>query len=154
MSNTGVCPLYVVRLSTPIRNGALVRNVIRAGESYEMPAVLPRSVTAGMKGSAEELAAWEDGIVGNTHNRFTRDGYEFQGWSQDPKATAASLRTGDIIDVPQAGADLYAAWKRVKTEPTPAPTLPQTGGMLGLIGGMGAAVLLTGAGIAFKLRRR
>ena len=63
VSNTGVCPLYVVRLSTPIRNGALVRNVIRAGESYEMPAVLPRSVTAGMKGSAEELAAWEDGIV-------------------------------------------------------------------------------------------
>lgn len=91
VSNTGVCPLYVVRLSTPIRNGALVRNVIRAG---------------------------------------------------------------DIIDVPQAGADLYAVWKRVKTEPTPAPTLPQTGGMLGLIGGMGAAVLLTGAGIAFKLRRR
>ncbi len=43
-------------------------------------------------------------IVGNTHNRFTRDGYEFQGWSQDPKATAASLRTGGIIDVPQATA--------------------------------------------------
>jgi len=91
-------------------------------------------------------------IVGNTHNRFTRDGYEFQGWSQDPKATAASLRTGDIIDVPQAGADLYAVWKRVKTEPTPVPTLPQTGGMLGLIGGLVAVILLTGAGIAFKRR--
>ena len=91
-------------------------------------------------------------IVGNTHNRFTRDGYEFQGWSQDPKATAASLRTGDIIDVPQAGADLYAVWKRVKTEPTPVPTLPQTGSVIGLIGGLVAAVLLTGAGIAFKRR--
>lgn len=91
-------------------------------------------------------------IVGNTHNRFTRDGYEFQGWSQDPKATAASLRSGDIIDVPQAGADLYAVWKRVKTEPTPVPTLPQTGGMLGLIGGLVAVILLTGAGIAFKRR--
>lgn len=66
-------------------------------------------------------------IVGNTHDRFTRDGYEFQGWSQDPKTTAASLRTGDIIDVPQAGADLYAVWKRVKTEPTPVTTLPQAG---------------------------
>lgn len=93
-------------------------------------------------------------IVGNTHNRFTRDGYEFQGWSQDPKATAASLRTGDIIDVPQAGADLYAVWKRVKTEPTPVPTLPQTGGMLGLIGGLVAVILLTGAGITWRLRRR
>lgn len=93
-------------------------------------------------------------IVGTTHNRFTRDGYEFQGWSQDPKATAASLRTGDIIDVPQAGADLYAVWKRVKTEPTPVPTLPQTGGMLGLIGGLVAVILLTGAGITWRLRRR
>lgn len=71
VSNTGVCPLYVVRLSTPIRDGALVRNVIRAGESYEMPAVLPRSVTAGMNGTAEELAAWEDGrIVFSWHTPF------------------------------------------------------------------------------------
>ena len=71
VSNTGVCPLYVVRLSTPIRDGALVRNVIRAGESYEMPAVLPRSATAGMNGTAEELAAWEDGrIVFSWHTPF------------------------------------------------------------------------------------
>lgn len=52
------------------------------------------------------------------------------------------------------GADLYAVWKRVKTEPTPVPTLPQTGGMLGLIGGLVAVILLTGAGITWRLRRR
>lgn len=110
------------------------------------------SISVDKEGSGDTTIAGDYTIVGNTHNRFTRDGYEFQGWSQDPKATAASLRTGDIIDVPQAGADLYAVWKRVKTEPTPVPTLPQTGGMLGLIGGLVAVILLTGAGIAFKRR--
>lgn len=59
---------------------------------------------------------------------------------------------GDVIDVSQSGADLYAIWKRTKTEPAPVSTLPQTGSVIGLIGGLVAAVLLTGAGIAFKRR--
>lgn len=65
---------------------------------------------------------------------------------------AASLLAGDVIDVSQSGADLYAIWKRTKTEPAPVSTLPQTGSVIGLIGGLVAAVLLTGAGIAFKRR--
>ena len=101
---------------------------------------------------ADTTIAGDYTIVDNTHNRFTRDGYEFQGWSQDPKATAASLLAGDVIDVSQSGADLYAIWKRTKTEPAPVSTLPQTGSVIGLIGGLVAAVLLTGAGIAFKRR--
>lgn len=68
------------------------------------------------------------------------------------RPSAVKVTGFDPLDANQAGADLYAVWKRVKTEPTPVPTLPQTGGMLGLIGGLVAVILLTGAGIAFKRR--
>lgn len=109
------------------------------------------NITGNQSGSwTDKTLAGDYTIVSNEHNRFTRTGYKLIGWSRDPDASKPDLQTGDVIDVPSEGADLYAVWE--KTGPTPSSSLPETGARVGLVVGGLTVVSLLGAIIARRRR--
>lgn len=63
ITNTGLTPLYEVRLATVSDKDILIANVIRAGETYQMHATLPLSVCADMHITIEEAVVWESGTI-------------------------------------------------------------------------------------------
>lgn len=50
-------------------------------------------------------------------NQFSRDGYNFLGWSADPNASAATYTDAGEITV-TSDMTLYAVWERIITDPT------------------------------------
>lgn len=51
------------------------------------------------------------------------DTYTFQGWSESPAATTATVNSGDTVNLLDGDVTLYAVWQKV---PKPAPVVPPT----------------------------
>ncbi|WEV75152.1 BspA family leucine-rich repeat surface protein [Bifidobacterium sp. ESL0800] len=56
-------------------------------------------------------------------NEGTSDEYTFEGWSEGPASTTATVKSGDTVDLLNSDVTLYAVWKLV---PKPAPVVPPT----------------------------
>ena len=62
-------------------------------------------------------------LKSNTELGFTRDGYQFLGWSENSSATAAQYTSGSTIVVDNQGTNtLYAVWKKMDFQVTYAYT--------------------------------
>jgi len=86
-------------------------------------ALLPASTRAGNENSVYyhsnggEGGAYEEGryeagsVVATAGNSFSRAGYRFVGWSENPSGPASS-QPGDTFEMPDGSVDFYAQWQQ------------------------------------------
>ena len=104
----------------------------------------------GGEGSHEKTAGWQYSDVtvpADTSKSFTRDGYEFLGWSTKSGRADVVYKDGSQVPLQDTDVTLYAQWRPVHTVLNPTggvglPLLLAGGGLLMLVG-IGATVRIT-----------